>query len=78
MARNGALRPTPASETESTLEAMPFLDRMAKCMTELGFGLFSLDHEGGDGQFEFNFNCAEALEMADRISRFRVMVKQVA
>ncbi len=78
MARSGALRPTPAYDTESTLDAMPFLSKMADCMTELGFGLFSLDHEGGDGQFEFDFTYAPALQLADRISLFRLMVKQVA
>jgi glutamine synthetase len=78
MARSGALRPTPAYDTVSTLDATPFLDRMADCMSELGFGLFSFDHEGGDGQFEFDFAHDEALRMADRISLFRIMARQVA
>jgi glutamine synthetase len=78
MARSGALRPTPAYDTVSTLDAMPFLDRMADCMRELGFGLFSFDHEGGDGQFEFDFAHDEALRMADRISLFRIMAREVA
>jgi glutamine synthetase len=78
MAPSGALRPTPAYDTVSTLDAAPFLDRMADCMNELGFGLFSFDHEGGDGQFEFDFAHDEALRMADRISLFRIMARQVA
>jgi glutamine synthetase len=78
MARSGALRPTPAYDTLSTLDAMPFLDRMADCMRDLGFGLFSFDHEGGDGQFEFDFAYDEALRMADRISLFRIMAREVA
>jgi glutamine synthetase len=77
-ARSGALRPTPAYDTVSTLDAMPFLDRMADCMRDLGFGLFSFDHEGGDGQFEFDFAYDEALRMADRISLFRIMARAVA
>jgi glutamine synthetase len=77
-AASGALRPTPAYDTVSTLDAMPFLDKMADCMTELGFGLFSFDHEGGDGQFEFDFAYDEALVMADRISLFRIMAHAVA
>jgi glutamine synthetase len=78
MAATGALRPTPAYDTVSTLDAMPFLDKMADCMQELGFGLFSFDHEGGDGQFEFDFAYDEALAMADRISLFRIMAHAVA
>jgi glutamine synthetase len=78
MARSGALRPTPAYDTVSTLDAIPFLDRMADCMSELNFGLFSFDHEGGDGQFEFDFAYDEALRMADKISLFRIMAREVA
>jgi glutamine synthetase len=78
MARSGALRPTPAYDTVSTLDAIPFLDRMADCMSELGFGLFSFDHEGGDGQFEFDFAYDEALRMSDKISLFRIMAREVA
>ena len=78
MSRSGQLSPTPAYDTESTLDAMPFLDRMADCMQQLDFGLFSFDHEGGDAQFEFDFSYAPALQMADRISLFRVMARQVA
>jgi glutamine synthetase len=40
--------------------------------------VFSFDHEGGDGQYEFDFDYAPALEMADRLTLFRLMVKQVA
>jgi glutamine synthetase len=78
MARSGALRPTPAYDTVSTLDAIGFLDRMADCMNELNFGLFSFDHEGGDGQFEFDFAYDEALRMADKISLFRIMAHEVA
>jgi glutamine synthetase len=47
-------------------------------MAETGFGLFSFDTEGGDAQYEFDFTYAPALEMADRLTFFRLMVKQVA
>jgi glutamine synthetase len=78
MARSGLLRPTPAYDIETVLDAMPFLDRMVSYMQETGFGVFSFDHEGGDGQYEFDFGYAPALEMADRLSLFRVMARQVA
>lgn len=78
MAASGSMRPTPAYDLESTLDAMPYLDRMADAMAELGFGVYSFDHEGGDGQFEFDFGYAPALETADRISLFRLMARQIA
>jgi glutamine synthetase len=78
MTRSGSLRPTQAYDAESVMDALPFLDPMAKYMAETGFGLFSFDSEGGDGQYEFDFDYAPALQMADRITFFRLMVKQVA
>jgi glutamine synthetase len=78
IARSGLLKPTPAYDVETVLDAMPFLDRMVSYMQETGFGVFSFDHEGGDGQYEFDFGYAPALEMADRLSLFRVMARQVA
>lgn len=78
LARSGKLRPTQAYDAESVMDALPFLDPMARYMEEAGFGLFSFDTEGGDAQYEFDFDYAPALEMADRITFFRLMVKQVA
>ncbi|HWW53022.1 MAG TPA: hypothetical protein VNY84_04605 [Acidimicrobiales bacterium] len=78
MARSGGLKPTAAYDGEAAMDALPFLGPMAKYMAETGFGLFSFDTEGGDAQYEFDFDYAPALEMADRMSFFRLMVKQVA
>jgi glutamine synthetase len=78
IAASGKLRPTQAYDAEAAMDALPFLDPMAKYMAETGFGLFSFDSEGGDAQYEFDFTYADALEMADRLAFFRLMVKQVA
>ena len=78
IAPSGSIRPTPGYDVESTLDAMPFLDPMVRAMNQTGFGVFSFDHEGGDAQFEFDFNYAPALEMADKITFFRLMAKQIA
>lgn len=78
LAPTGKLRPTPAYDVESTLDSVSFLDPMVKAMQETGFGVFSFDHEGGDGQVEFDFDFATALEMADQMTLFRLMAKQIA
>jgi glutamine synthetase len=78
LARSGKLRPTQAYDAEAAMDAMAFLGPMARYMQETGFGLFSFDTEGGDAQYEFDFTYAPALEMADRLTFFRLMVKQVA
>jgi glutamine synthetase len=77
-ASSGQLRPSPAYDVESTMDAMGFLDPIVKAMNEAGFGVFSFDHEGGDGQYEFDFDFAPVLQMADRLTLFRLMVKQMA
>jgi glutamine synthetase len=78
IARSGKLRPTQAYDAEAAMDAIAFLGPMARYMQETGFGLFSFDTEGGDAQYEFDFTYAPALEMADRLTFFRLMVKQVA
>src|ERR1700694_2614663 len=73
MAPSGKLRPTQAYDAEAAMDALPFLDPMAKYLAETGFGVFSFDTEGGDAQYEFDFEYAPALEMADRLTFFRLM-----
>jgi glutamine synthetase len=75
---SGRLRPTPGYDVESTLDVMDFLDPMVKAMKECGFGVFSFDHEGGDGQVEFDFDYAPSLVTADRVTLLRLMAKQIA
>jgi len=75
---SGALKPTPAYDVEVTLDALGFLDPMVRYLNETGFDVFSFDAEGGEGQYEFDFMHRPALEMADRITLFRLTAKQVA
>jgi glutamine synthetase len=70
--------PTLGYDLEATMLAEPFLGPMVKYMNRLGWGVYSFDHEGGDGQYEFNFRYADALTMADRMVVFRLMAKHVA
>jgi glutamine synthetase len=78
LARSAQMKPTQAYDVEAELDAMGFLEPMSRYLTESGFGLFSFDSEGGDGQYEFDFDYAPALEMADKLAFFRLMVKQAA
>jgi glutamine synthetase len=47
-------------------------------INELGWDVYSFDHEGGDGQYEFDFGYTEVVDMADRMIIFRLMAKHVA
>jgi glutamine synthetase len=75
---SGRLRPTAGYDVEATLDVMDFLDPMVRAMHDCGFGAFSFDHEGGDGQVEFDFEFAPALVTADRVTLLRLMAKQIA
>ncbi|TYB43986.1 hypothetical protein [Actinomadura chibensis] len=70
--------PTRGYDLETTVLAEPFLGPMVEYMNGLGYGVYSFDHEGGDGQYEFNFDYTDALTMADRMVIFRLMAKHVA
>jgi glutamine synthetase len=70
--------PTRGYDIETTILADRFLEPMVDHMNALGWDVYSFDHEGGDGQYEFEFRHTEALEMADRMVLFRLMAKHVA
>lgn len=71
-------KPTRGYDIETTILADAFLGPMVKYIDELGWGVYSFDHEGGDGQYEFDFGYVDALAMADRMLLFRLMAKHVA
>jgi glutamine synthetase len=70
--------PTRGYDLETTMRADPFLEPMVRYINELGWDVYSFDHEGGDGQYEFDFAYTDALGMADRMVVFRLMAKHVA
>jgi glutamine synthetase len=70
--------PTRGYDLETTVLADGFLEPMVGYMNELGWDVYSFDHEGGDGQYEFDFGYTDALRMADRMLVFRLMAKHVA
>jgi glutamine synthetase len=70
--------PTRGYDLEATMLADPFLDPMVTYIDQLGWDVYSFDHEGGDGQYEFDFGYTDALAMADRMLVFRLLAKHVA
>jgi glutamine synthetase len=59
-------------------DAYGLVDRIATTINDLGWDLYSFDHEDGNSQFEFDFKYADALSMADRFIFFRLMAKKYA
>lgn len=60
------------------MQNFTWLDKVASCMQTLGWDLYSFDHEDGNGQYEFDFQYADALTMCDRFIFFREMAKHYA
>ena len=55
-----------------------FLTTVSKYCNELGWGNYANDHEDANGQFEQNFEYADALTSCDRAIFFRYMVHTLA
>lgn len=68
----------PAYDLNLTTEVLGFLDTLARYMDELGWNVYSLDQEGGRGQYEFDFGYTDALASADQLTFLRLMIKRVA
>ncbi len=60
------------------LDQFTWLDKVSTCINDLGWDLYSLDHEDANGQYEFDFMYADALTSCDRHIFFRYMAKQYA
>jgi glutamine synthetase len=68
----------PCYDLKSFLSNFTWLDKMSSTINDLGWDLYSLDHEDANGQFEFDFNYADALTTCDRLTFFRLMAKRYA
>jgi glutamine synthetase len=68
----------PAYDVRTLLDNLPWLDELVSAMNQLGWGVYSFDHEDGPGQFEIDFDYADGLTMADRLTFFKLMAKEIA
>lgn len=70
--------PKAAYALPTLLDNYKILDRIVSAMNDLGWDVYSFDHEDAQGQFETDFTYCDALKMADRLTFFRFMVKELA
>ncbi|KQP94286.1 glutamine synthetase [Methylobacterium sp. Leaf113] len=68
----------PCYDVRGFTDNFSWLDKVATTINDLGWDLYSFDHEDACGQFEFDFNYADALTMCDRLTFFRMMAKHYA
>jgi len=55
-----------------------WLGETVDAINGLGWDVYSFDHEDGIGQFEIDFDYADALSMADRFVFLRVLTNEIA
>src|SRR6056297_3060026 len=68
----------PCYDVPSMMDNIVIIDELVQALTDMGWGVYSFDHEDANGQFEIDFNFADALTMADRLVYFRLLANEIA
>jgi len=68
----------PCYDQQAVMRRYDVIAEVCDYMLALGWGPYQNDHEDANGQFEMNWEFADALVTADRHSFFKFMVKSVA
>ena len=72
------MQPKPCYDQQALMRRYDMVAEICDHMQTLGWGPYQNDHEDANGQFEMNWDYADALITADRHSFFKYMVKTVA
>ena len=68
----------PCYDQSAVMRRYDVIAEICDYMAELGWGPYQNDHEDANGQFEMNWDFADALTMADQMAFFKFMVKEVS
>ena len=68
----------PCYDLRTMLHNFGVVDEIVTAMNELGWDVYSFDHEDGNGQFETDFTYTDVVSMSDRFVFFRMMVGEIA
>ena len=68
----------PCYDFRSVSPAMDYLQEVTNALNSLGWGVYQADHEDANGQYEINFDYADALVTADRVTFFKMATSQIA
>jgi glutamine synthetase len=72
------LSPQPCYDARGVTRMYDHLAEISQAMNTLGWGNYANDHEDGNGQFEQNFEYADALTTADRVITARYLLSVIA
>lgn len=68
----------PCYDARSLTRMLPHLTEVSKNMNAMGWGNYANDHEDANGQYEQNWQYADAMTTADRLILFRLMIHTMA
>ncbi|MGH8793585.1 MAG: type III glutamate--ammonia ligase [Stackebrandtia sp.] len=68
----------PCYDARGVMRMYDHLTSISSAMNQLGWGNYANDHEDGNGQFEQNFEYADALTTADRVVTLRYLLNVLA
>ncbi len=68
----------PCYDARGLTRSLDHLITVSRYMDELGWGNYANDHEDANGQFEQNFDYADAMLTADRLIILRMMIHRLA
>ncbi|NUN66581.1 type III glutamate--ammonia ligase [Pseudanabaena biceps] len=68
----------PCYDQQALMRRFDIIAEICDAMLAMGWGAYQNDHEDANGQFEMNWNYADALVTADRHAFFKFMVKAIA
>lgn len=74
----GDMQPTSGYDVETLYDVSDFFDDAIQMMRGIGVEPFAMGAEGGQNQFEIDFYYKDLLEMADKVTLFRLGLHQVA
>ena len=77
-ADRGDTSSNPCYDARDVTRMYDHLTEVADAMNTLGWGNYANDHEDGNGQFEQNFDYADAMTTADRVVTLRYLLSVIA
>ncbi|MEM7338448.1 MAG: type III glutamate--ammonia ligase [Actinomycetota bacterium] len=70
--------PLPCYDARGLTRMLPHLAEVSKHLNTMGWGNYANDHEDANGQYEQNWQYADAMTTADRLILFRFMIHTLA
>jgi glutamine synthetase len=68
----------PCYDMRALTRSLDFVSQVSQAVTKMGWDNYATDHEDANGQFEQNFQFADALTTCDRAVFYRYMVESLA